>query len=233
VSQRRISPVILPSPGEVTDRLPELFQKKDDSGRTFYANFLQSLKRIGWAYLIAVLIALPLGIFMGSFGIIRSMFSPTVTASGYIPIATLLPLTMSWFGIGEKQKVVFLSMAFFIYLLPAVIKAIDGVPDVYLRTASTLGTNKWQSVFKVLVPIALPDIWYGMRLAFGVGWTYLVLAEVVVLDGGLGHVIAIAQRRGPREHIYIVIVLITLVAWAADLLWDRTGKLLFPYRVKK
>ncbi len=82
----------------------------------------------------------------------------------------------------------------------------------------------------MLIPIALPDIWHGMRLAFGVGWTYLVLAEVVVLERGLGSLVAISQRQGPREHIYLVILIITIVAWIADLAWVQVGYLLFPYK---
>jgi len=191
---------------------------------------LVSLRRVGLSYLLALAVAAPLGIMMGSFSSARAVFSPTTTASGYIPIATLVPLTMSWFGTGEEQKVVFLAMAFAIYLLPMIIGAIERVPDVYVRTASTMGAGRWQTIWRVLVPVALPEIWNGMRLAFGVGWTYLVLAEVVVLDDGLGYLVAISQRRGPREHIYLVILTITLIAWIADLGWSRLGRLLFPYR---
>jgi taurine transport system permease protein len=128
------------------------------------------------------------------------------------------------------MKVMFLALAFAISLLPMVIKSIDNVPDVYLRTANTLGATRWQVVRKVLIPVALPDIWHGMRVSFGVGWTYLVLAEVVVLSDGLGFLVANSQRRGPREHIYLVIIVITLIAWAADLVWEHAGRTLFPYR---
>jgi ABC-type nitrate/sulfonate/bicarbonate transport system permease component len=69
-----------------------------------------------------------------------------------------------------------------------------------------------------------------MRLAFGVGWTYIVLTEVVVMVDGLGFLIQISFRRGPREHAYLVILVITLIAWIADLAWERFGRLLFPYR---
>jgi ABC-type nitrate/sulfonate/bicarbonate transport system permease component len=167
---------------------------------------------------------------MASFGSIGAMFAPITTASGYIPIATLVPLTMSWFGTGEKQKIVFLALAFLIYLLPAVVKAIDSVPDVYLRTASTLGANRMQTVLRVMVPIAAPDIWHGMRLAFGVGWTYIVLTEALVMDDGLGFLVQMSQRRGWPEHIYLVIALITLIAWFTDLAWRRLGNLLFRYQ---
>lgn len=141
-----------------------------------------------------------------------------------------MPLTLSWFGTGELQRVVFLAMAFGIYLLPLVVTAIQSVPDVYVKTAYTLGASRLQVVGRVLIPIALPDIWHGMRLAFGVGWTYLVLTEVIVMESGLGYLIQISFRRGPREHIYLVIALVTLIAWVADLLWDRAGRLLFRYR---
>jgi NitT/TauT family transport system permease protein len=189
-----------------------------------------SLRRVSLGFLLSLAVVLPIGILMGAFGSIRSTFEPIATASGYIPIATLVPLTMSWFGLDEWQKVVFLAMAFGIFLLPMVVKAIDSVPEVYLRTACCLGARRWQIVTRVLVPVALPDIYHSMRLAFGVGWSYLVLAEVVVKTGGLGDLIDTARRRAMSGRVYLVIVIITLIAWVADLLWTRLGALLFPYR---
>jgi NitT/TauT family transport system permease protein len=225
VEERAVGPSILPSPGEVFQSVPLLFTERE-----VVRHLLASLRRVGLAFLLALGVTLPLGVLMGAFGSVRATFAPLATAGGYIPIATLVPLTMSWFGTGEVQKVVFLAMAFAIYLLPLVYSAIDAVPEVYLRTAATLGASRWQMVWGVLVPVALPDIWRSMRLAFGVGWTYLVLAEVVVMTDGLGFLVGMSQRRGPREHIYLVIALIAVIAWASDLVWDRSGRLLFPYR---
>ncbi len=224
VEERAISPTLLPSPGEVWNSIPDLIHR--DLGH----HTLASLRRIGLGFLLALAIVLPVGIGMGSFDTLRASLTPLTTASGYIPIATLVPLTLSWFGTGELQRVVFLAMAFGIYLLPLVVTAIQSVPDVYVKTAYTLGASRLQVVGRVLIPIALPDIWHGMRLAFGVGWTYLVLTEVIVMESGLGYLIQISFRRGPREHIYLVIALVTLIAWVADLLWDRAGRLLFRYR---
>jgi ABC-type nitrate/sulfonate/bicarbonate transport system permease component len=99
-----------------------------------------------------------------------------------------------------------------------------------LRTAYTLGATRWHIVRRVLVPVALPDIWHSMRLAFGIGWSYLVLAEVVVKSGGLGDLIDTARRRAMSGRVYLVIVIITVIAWVADLVWERLGMLLFPYR---
>jgi NitT/TauT family transport system permease protein len=224
VEDRAIGPQILPSPDEVVQSIPELLTQRD-----LVTHILSSLRRVGLGYLVAVALVLPLGILMGSFGSARAFLTPSATASGYIPIATLVPLTMSWFGTGELQKIIFLAMAFGIYLLPQTVSAIDHVPEVYLKTGYTLGASRWQTVRRVLIPIAMPEIWHSMRLAFGVGWTYLVLTEVVVMTDGLGYLVAISQRRGPREHIYLVIVVITLIAWAADLVWTLIGRRLFRY----
>ncbi len=230
--ERRVSPTILPSPGEVFSYLPQLLTHKGENnqGNFLFHNVWASGKRVIKGFLLALVIVMPIGIGMGAFASIRATFGSLMTASGYIPIATLVPLTMSWFGTDEKQKVIFLAMAFGIYLLPLVVKAIDGVPDVFLRTAQTLGATRAQIVTRVLVPIAMPDLWHAMRLAFGVGWTYIVLTEALVQTDGLGYLIEIARRRGPREQIYLVIMIITIIAWFADQLWMRIGRWLFPYR---
>ena len=223
--ERRIAPTILPSPVEVAQSIPELIHSRD-----LLHHVWASIRRVGLSFLLALVIVLPTGILMGAFGSVSAVFTPVSTASGYIPIATLVPLTMSWFGIDELQKIMFLAMAFGIYLLPLVVNAIESVPDIYLRTSYTLGATRSDVIRHVLIPIALPDLWHAMRLAFGVGWTYIGLAEVVVMVDGLGFLIQNSFRRGPREHIYLVILVITLIAWAADLAWERLGRLLFPYR---
>src|SRR5262245_15481155 len=125
--ERRIAPTILPSPVEVAQSIPELI-----GGRDLLHHVWASVRRVGLSFLLALLIVLPLGILMGSFGSVSAVFTPVSTASGYIPIATLVPLTMSWFGIDELQKIMFLAMAFGIYLLPLVVTAIESVPDLLL-----------------------------------------------------------------------------------------------------
>jgi NitT/TauT family transport system permease protein len=228
--ERVLGPTILPSPAEVMQSLGDLLSTNDQEDRGLFSHIGLSLRRVALGFLLGLAVALPIGILMGSFASARSTMAPIVTASGYIPIATLVPLTMSWFGLDESQKIVFLALAFCIFLLPMVVRAIDSVPDIYLRTAYTLGATRWHIVRRVLVPVALPDIWHSMRLAFGVGWSYLVLAEVVVKNGGLGDLIDTARRRAMSGRVYLIIVIITLIAWVADLLWARLGAWLFPYR---
>ena len=143
-----------------------------------------------------------------------------------------MPLTLSLFGIGEFQKFMFLALAFFVYLLPLFVKAVDGVDNVYLQTAYTLGAGRWQVLRRVLLGISLPQIFRAMRLGFGIGWTYIILAEMVAADRGLGTIIIVAQRRGPREHIYLVLLVIVAIAYVTDRVWARLERLLFPHQAR-
>ena len=222
--ERVISPVILPSPWEVLLSFKSLWFQAELS-----RSVIASVMRIVLGFLSALVLALPLGILMGSFSRFRAMFDPSSVFLAYLPIPTLVPLTMSLFGIGETQKIMFLGLAFFIFLLPQIVKAVEDVDNVYLQTAYTLGVERFRAVRHVLLPIALPRIFHAMRLGFGVGWTYIILAEMVAADRGLGQIIIVAQRRGPREHIYLVLVVIVAIAYLTDKMWAALTKRLFPY----
>ena len=221
---RIISPVILPSPIEVIGSLKTLWFQAEFS-RSLVASFL----RVLCGFLISSIIAFPLALMMGAFTKVNALFEPSSIFLAYLPIPALVPLTMSIFGIGEMQKIMFLALAFFVYLVPLLVKAVDEVDNVYLQTAYTLGARRKEIVFKVLLPVALPKIINAMRLGFGVGWTYIILAEMVAADRGLGQIIIIAQRRGPREHIYLVLLSIVIIAYSTDKLWVKLHDTLFPY----
>lgn len=222
---RWISPTILPSPWEVALSFESLW-----FDRALTRNLLISLRRVVGGFAVGVAIALPLGVLMGSFSKVKATFSPLAVLGAYLPIPALVPLTLSLFGIGERQKILFLALAFLIYLLPLVVSAVDQVDEVYLKTAYTLGASKFQAVQKVLLGIAWPDIFQALRLGFGIGWSYILLAEMVDINGGLGDIIITSQRRGPREHIYLVLLVIVGVAFITDKLWTTLGRFLFPYR---
>jgi len=222
---RIISPTILPSPIEVLKSFPGLW-----FDRALMRNLFVSFSRVIGGFAIAVAVAFPLGLYMGSFSKIKAAFTPLTVFGAYLPIPTLVPLTMSLFGTGETQKLIFLALAFAIYIVPLVVAAVDGVDDTYLKTAYTLGATRMQAVERVLLPMAWPDIFRALRMGFGVGWSYILLAEMVDIGKGLGGLIITSQRRGPREHIYLILLVIVLVAFLTDKVWAAAGKRLFPYR---
>ena len=227
VEARMLSPTILPSPLEVLRSFPNLWFE-----RALTRNTMVSLLRVVEGFAVAVLIAFPLGLLMGSFSRIKAMFLPLSVLGAYLPIPALVPLTLSLLGTGEKQKIGFLALAFVIYLLPLIVSAVDQVDSIYLKTAYTLGATKWQSVRKVLLGVAWPDIYQALRFGFGIGWSYILLAEMVDIGRGVGGLIITSQRRGPREHIYLVLLVIVALAFVTDKLWATLGHYLFPYRRK-
>jgi NitT/TauT family transport system permease protein len=223
--ERLMSPTILPSPLEVVRSFPSLW-----FDRALTRNLAISFTRVLGGFAAALAVAFPLGVLMGAFSKVKAAFTPLTVFGAYLPIPALVPLTLSLFGTGESQKVAFLGLAFAIYLVPLFVAAVDTVEDTYLKTAYTLGATRWQAVRKVLLPVAWPDIYQAMRLGFGIGWSYILLAEMVDVGRGLGGIIITSQRRGPREHIYLVLLIIVTVAFLTDKVWVALGRRLFPYR---
>lgn len=228
VERRFVSPLILPSPLEVLGAFPILHFE-----RGLNLSVMVSLKRVTLGFLLAVATALPLGVAMATQGWLRSVLQPLTTALGYVPVPALIPLTISWFGIDETQKIVFLAISIFIALLPLVIAAIDDVDEVFLQTGYTLGANRWHTVRYVLLPIAAPSIWQGFRTLYGLGWSLIILAEVVGAESGVGFLIQSAQRRSHMDQVYALLLVIVTVAIVIDLGFRLAGRFLFPHEEGK
>jgi NitT/TauT family transport system permease protein len=226
--ERIITPIILPSPIEVVQAFPRVWFE-----RALTRNLAVSFGRVVEGFAVGVAIAFPLGLFMGSFTKIKAMFNPLSVFGAYLPIPALVPLTMSLFGTGEKQKVAFLALAFVIYLLPLIVEAVDDVDDIYLKTAYTLGAGTSAVVRKVLLAISWPNIYQALRFGFGIGWSYIILAEMVDIGKGLGGIIIVSQRRGHPQDIYLVLLVIVAVAFLTDKVWAAVGTWLFPYRERR
>jgi NitT/TauT family transport system permease protein len=188
-----------------------------------------SLERIFMGFGLAALIGIPLGILAGCFRSVESVLRPITVFLRNIPIAALIPLTLVWFGLGEPQKVFFIFIACVGFVVFDTATAVMEVDERYVQTAYTLGASPYQAIYKVLIPLALPAIVNSLRLLFGLAFGYIVLAELIDAKFGLGYIIQVAQRRGPREHIYLVLFVITIIAFAFDRLLFRLQKKLFPY----
>lgn len=226
VETRKFPPVIIPSPSEVLRSLPALW-----SERNLSQNMLYSFMRVGAGFLVAFIVAFPMALLMGTFSKLKALFSPLMLFGGYLPIPALVPLTMILFGTTEQQKIMFLALGFTIYLLPLFVSAMEEVDNVYLQTGYTLGANKYDVLNRILLPIALPKMFDAMRIGFGVGWGYIILAEMVDMGSfGVGTLILTSQRRGPREDIYLVLIAIVILAFITDKIWDKVDRELFPYR---
>jgi NitT/TauT family transport system permease protein len=225
-NDRMVAPLILPSPLEVLRAFGPLHFEQGLVRGAF-----SSWLRVTTGFSLAAIVALPLGIYMATFPPLAAFFRPLALAGAYIPIVVFIPLSLTWFGTGETQKVGFLFIGCFVALLPLVIKDISDVPSAFLDVAVTKGASQWQLVRHVLFPVAQANIWDHMRGVYGVGWGWIIMAEVFVRpEYGLGGLIGNSERRSHTDAIFAVIIVIVLIAIACDQLWRRGGELLFPYR---
>jgi NitT/TauT family transport system permease protein len=226
VGERIVQPLILPSPLEVLKAFGPLHFEQG-----LVRSALTSWFRVTAGFLLATMIAVPLGIYMATFSSVAAFFRPLALAGAYIPIVVFIPLSMMWFGTDEAQKVGFLFIGCFVALLPLVIKDIADVPDAFLDVAVTKGASQWQLVRHVLFPVAKANIWDHLRGVYGVGWGWIIMAEVFVRPKyGLGALIEVSGRRSHTDAIFAIIIVIVLIAVACDQLWRLGGDLLFPYR---
>ncbi len=222
---RLISPIILPSPVEVVRSFPSLL-----NDRALLQSIAATLKRVLIGFGLAAAVGVPLGIVAGSWRVVEAAGAPLALFGRNLPVAALIPLTILWFGIDETQKVMFIFIACVPFIYSDAVAAIANVPDRYVETAKTLGASALQIVRKVLVPLALPDIYNSLRHLFGLAFGYIMLAELINAQHGLGFLLMTSQRRGLSEHIILILLIIGLLAYSIDrlLFWFQRG--LFPYR---
>lgn len=225
VEDRILAPLILASPTEVLMQFPRLHGQQQ-----LVQNAITSFFRVTEGFGFAALLAIPLGIYMASFPRIASFFRPLTLVGSYVPIVVFVPLTLAWFGMTELQKVTFLFIGCFVVLLPQVIKIVTAIPVAYLDVARTKGATQWQLITKVIFPVAKADIWDQLRGVYGVGWGWIILAEVVNANTGLGYMISMAERRGHTDAMFAIIIVIIVIAILCDQIWKYAGILLFPYR---
>jgi ABC-type nitrate/sulfonate/bicarbonate transport system permease component len=223
---RLISPIILPSPGEVIRSFPSLL-----NDRALLASIAATLRRVLVGFGLAALVGVPLGIAAGAWRLVEAAGAPLALFGRNLPVAALIPLTILWFGIDETQKVMFIFIACVPFVYSDTVAAIANVPDRYVETAQTLGASSAQIVIKVLVALALPDIYNGLRHLFGLAFGYIMLAELINAQHGLGYLLMTSQRRGLSEHIILILLIIGLLAWGIDRLLFFFQRGLFPYRV--
>src|SRR3989441_7072451 len=223
---RLISPVILPSPAEVVRSFPSLL-----NDRALIQSIAATLKRVLIGFGLAAAVGVPLGILAGAWRVVEAAAAPLALFGRNLPVAALIPLTILWFGIDETQKVMFIFIATVPFVFSETVAAVASVPDRYVETAQTLGASSSQIVRKVLVALALPDIYNSLRHLFGLAFGYIMLAELINAQHGLGYLLMTSQRRGMSEHIILILIIIGLLAYGIDrlLFWFQRG--LFPHRV--
>src|SRR6266852_4215061 len=215
----------LPSPTEVIRGTLQLFIQYDLS-----TAIVVSTRRIVLAFLLASAIALPLGIMMGAFAPVHHLFESITAPLRYMPISAFIPLLILWFGIYEKEKIAFLFLGVFVYLLPVVVTSIRAVPEELVQTSLTLGASRWQVIRTVLLPAALPEIFDSFRVMNAISWTYVILAEAVNPEYGLGYMVELARTHQKASWSFAGLIVIGGIGLLTDFLIRSISIILFRWR---
>lgn len=226
VEFRTLQPqMMVPSPEEAIGQLKPLYD------RGLIESTIDSLRRVVFGFGLSTLVGVSLGIMAASLRPFQAFCQPLVLFGRSIPLAALIPLTAAIFKYGELSKVMFIFLATLPFVFSDTVAAILAIPERYVDTARTLGASRFQIIRKVLVPLALPDIFTGLRFLFGLAFGYIILAETIIIKTGLGALIYQSMTRGGQpEHVLLILVIIALMAYGIDrlLLFFQRG--VFPYR---
>jgi len=192
-------------------------------------NVVQSWWRIAQAFFWCACIAIPLGIFMASFPWIHHTVNPVAAPMRSMPITAFLPAFIALFGMEETMKVAFLWFGMFFYLLAVVVEEATRVDDSLLETAYTLGAKRRQ-VLWLIFRSAFPGIFGSFRILYDIGWTYVILAEMVNARRGVGYMVEAARKVLDFERVYAGIIAIGFAAFIFRAFLTFLERRLFPWR---
>ncbi len=219
-----VDAVFLPAPDAVARRL---YAWLGDGG--LLADIRVSLGRVLGGFSLALVMAVPLGLYIGTFRPLQAFFEPLMEFARYLPAVAFVPLVLLWVGIGEAAKIALIWIGTFFQMVLMVSDNIRQVPMAQIEAAQTLGAGRGEVLSRVIFRSALPGIVDTLRVTLGWAWTYLVVAELVAANSGLGYAILRAQRFLQTDKIFVGILLIGLLG----LLFDQGFRLLhrraFPW----
>ncbi len=219
-----VLPLFLPSPGQVLSRLGELWS----SGQLF-ADIGISIYRITYGFFISTIVALPIGILIGSYRRWEAAVEPVVDFIRYMPVVAFVPLTILWAGTGDLQKLLIIFIGTFFQQVLLVMDNVKSVPRDFVNLGRTLQMPEWRILQRIVLPSALPSIWDSMRISLGWAWTWLVVAELVAATSGLGYRITTAQRFFQTDLIFGYLLILGILGLTTDQAMKYAGRRLFRY----
>ncbi len=224
VATSSIKPQYMPSLWGIGRALYDLF-----ADFNFTTDIYISVERVGIAFLLSAVMAIPIGIFMGTYRVIGAMSEPVIDLIRYLPVPALVPLTVIWLGIGEESKIALLWMGTFFQLVLLIADDAKRVPQEYVEIAYTLGAKQRHVLGLVILRSILPTMVDSLRITLGWCWSYVILAEIVAANEGIGHVIWASRRFGKTPEVMAGVITIGLIGLLSDQLIRFAHKRLFPY----
>ena len=209
-----LNSVLFPPPWRVVAKAIELARDG-----TLWENASVSLQRIGLGFLFGSLVGIPLGLAIGSFGIVRRILEPYTEFLRFIPATALITVAVIWFGIGEGSKIFLIIYTTVFIVIISTAAGVSAVAPNKVRAARSLGANRAQVFWYVALPATVPYILTGMRLAMGNSFVTIIAAELVAANAGLGKMIWDARLYMLVDQIFVALLVLGLLGFTADRLF--------------
>jgi NitT/TauT family transport system permease protein len=220
-----VDPVFLPTPGSVLASFLQLA-----SGEFILTHLVPSALRVMVAFLISVAVAFPLGTITGQVPSVEKLLHPVFGFTRYLPVASLVPLCILWFGVGDAQKIAVITIGVVFQLVLLLAYDSASVPKELIEAGRTFGLRRCEILRRIVVPFAMPAIWDHLRISAGWAWSYLVLAELVAGNKGVGYFVVQSQRYLQTDKVFAGILFIGILGVITDLLFRLSAKRLFQWQ---
>jgi NitT/TauT family transport system permease protein len=221
---RLADPQFLPGPLDVVSRLGSLA-----SDGTLRDDVTVSVGRIMAGFLLATVLAVPIGVLIGTYRAAEAFIEPFVDFLRYMPVVGFVPLTIVWIGIDEPQKWAIVFIGTFFQEVLLVMDNVKRVPLELVNIGRTLGMRDRGILARIVVPSAAPEIWDTLRICLGWAWTWVVLAELVAASTGLGYRINVAKRFFATDTIIGYLIVLGILGLATDQTMKGLGRLFFRW----
>lgn len=224
-----IQPFLFPAPSTVLETLGLLWSDGFPPGLTIWDHVSATILRVLQGYVLAALVALPLGLVIGPLDFVRSATVPLVTFFRSIAVISLLPLSLAFFGAGESARVALIAYAAFWIILTNTMEAAQRIPAPLIRAARSLGASGFSLYMQVMMPAALPKIFSGLKVALGLAWVVIVAVELIGTELGVGALISNAQRLYRTDIVIAGMVIIGIIGMGLALGLDWLEAKLLPW----
>ncbi|QKC85169.1 ABC transporter permease [Mesorhizobium sp. NZP2077] len=196
---------------------------------SLWEHVLASVQVVLIGFVISSIVAVPLGLTMGTYRIVQAALDPLVNFIRYLPVTSFVPLFILWIGIGIEQRVAVIIFGIFFQQLVMIADSARSVQRDLVNAAYTLGTKRGDTVFHIVFPATLPNVLDVLRVTMGWAWTYLVVAELVAARSGLGYISLKAMRGFQVDVIFMAIAMIGILGLCTDQLFRGIRRLVAPW----
>lgn len=200
------------------------------TGDFLLTHLLPSIVRVTGAFLLSVVIAFPLGVASGQIPRLEKLIHPLFGFTRYLPVASLVPLCILWFGVGDAQKIAVITIGVVFQLVLLLAYDSASVPKDLIEAGRTFGLKRKEIIRRIVIPSAMPDIWDHLRISAGWAWSYLVLAELVAGNRGVGYFVVQSQRYLQTDHVFAGILFIGILGVITDVIFRVSATRLFRWQ---